>query len=82
LHPREESRVNAEEKIPQVKRPDRAVHRIKNPALDGLLAGGAVARILDDGRRQRTRIFSELQSRYLFADRFGQPGNGNDNLAF
>ncbi len=38
----------------------------------------AVARILGDGRRQRTRVFSELQSYYLFADRFGRPGKGND----
>jgi len=38
----------------------------------------AVARILGDGRRLRTRIFSELQSHYLFADRFGRPGKGND----
>jgi transposase len=38
----------------------------------------AVARILGDGTRQRTRIFSELQSHYLFADRFGRPGKGND----
>src|SRR5215213_1299513 len=38
----------------------------------------AVARILGDGRRQRTRAFSELQSHYLFADRFGRPGKGND----
>ena len=38
----------------------------------------AVARILGDGKRQRTRIFSELQSHYLFADRFGRPGKGND----
>ena len=28
----------------------------------------AVARILGDGRRQRTRVFSELQSHYLFED--------------
>ena len=34
----------------------------------------AVARILGDGRRQRTRVFSELQSHYLFDDRFGRPG--------
>ena len=32
----------------------------------------AVARILGDGVRQRTRVFSELQSHYVFADRFGQ----------
>ena len=38
----------------------------------------AVARILGDGKRQRTRIFSELQSHYLFTDRFGRPGKGND----
>ena len=38
----------------------------------------AVARILGDGTRQRTKIFSELQSHYLFADRFGRPGKGND----
>lgn len=38
----------------------------------------AVARILGDGRRQRTRVFSELQSHYLFDDRFGRPGKGND----
>ena len=38
----------------------------------------AVARILGDGTSRRTRIFSELQSHYLFADRFGRPGKGND----
>ena len=32
----------------------------------------AVARILGDGRRKRTRVFSELQSHYLFSDRFGR----------
>jgi hypothetical protein len=37
-----------------------------------------VARILGDGSRQRTRVFSELQSHYLFQDRFGRPGKGND----
>jgi transposase len=36
----------------------------------------AVARILGDGTRRRTKIFSELQSHYLFADRFGRPGKG------
>jgi transposase len=39
----------------------------------------AVARILGDGKRLRTRVFSELQSHYLFQDRFGRPGKGNDN---
>ena len=38
----------------------------------------AVARILGDGMRQRTRMFSELRSHYVFADRFGRPGKGND----
>ena len=38
----------------------------------------AVARILGDGKRQRTRVFAELQSHYLFEDRFGRPGKGND----
>jgi transposase len=38
----------------------------------------AVARILGDGKRQRTRSFAELQSHYLFRDRFGRPGKGND----
>ena len=38
----------------------------------------AVARILGDGKRQRTRAFTELQSHYLFEDRFGRPGKGND----
>ena len=38
----------------------------------------AVAKILGDGRRQRTRSFTELQSHYLFEDRFGRPGKSND----
>ena len=38
----------------------------------------AVARILGDGRRLRTRVFTELQSHYLFKDRFGRPARGND----
>ena len=37
-----------------------------------------MARILGDGRRKRTRAFTELQSHYLFDDRFGRPGKGND----
>ena len=37
-----------------------------------------VARILPDGRRQRTQAFSGLQSHYLFEDRYGRPGKGND----
>lgn len=38
----------------------------------------AVARILGDGKRQRTQAFSALRSHYLFEDRFGRPGKGND----
>ena len=38
----------------------------------------AVARILGDGQRQKTRAFSELQSHYLFAEKFGHPAKGND----
>ena len=38
----------------------------------------AVAKILGDGKRERTRAFTELVSHYLFADRFGRPGKGND----
>ena len=38
----------------------------------------AVARILGDGTRMKTRAFSELQSHYLFAEKFGRPGKGND----
>jgi transposase len=38
----------------------------------------AVAKILGDGTRKRTITFSELQSHYLFEDRFGRPGKGND----
>ena len=37
-----------------------------------------VSRILPDGTRQRTRAFSGLQSHYLFQDRYGRPGKGND----
>jgi len=38
----------------------------------------AVAKICGDGKRERTRAFTELVSHYLFADRFGRPGKGND----
>lgn len=38
----------------------------------------AVSRILGDGKRQRTRAFTELVSHYLFQERFGRPGKGND----
>ena len=38
----------------------------------------ALAKILGDGRRQRTRAFTGPQSHYLFDDRFGRPGKVND----
>ena len=38
----------------------------------------AVARICGDGTRQRTQAFTKLLSHYLFRDRFGRPGKGND----
>ena len=39
----------------------------------------AVARRLGDDTRQRTRVFSALQSHDVFDDRFGRPGQGTDN---
>jgi len=38
----------------------------------------AVAKILGDGTRSRSQMFSALQSHYLFEDKFGRPGKGND----
>jgi transposase len=38
----------------------------------------AVARILGDGTRRKTQAFSELQSHYLFEEKFGRPAKGND----
>jgi len=38
----------------------------------------AAARICGDGKRERTRAFTGLISHYLFRDRFGRPGKGND----
>jgi transposase len=38
----------------------------------------AVARILGDKTRVRSRQFTELQSHYLFDDKFGRPARGND----
>ena len=37
-----------------------------------------VARILPDGSRTRTRLFSGFLSHYLIRDRYGRPGKGND----
>jgi transposase len=41
----------------------------------------AVAKILGDGERKKTQAFCELQSHYLFQERFGRPGKGNDKGA-
>lgn len=38
----------------------------------------AVASILADGERVRTKVFSQLLSHYLFRDRFARVGKGND----
>ena len=38
----------------------------------------AVGQILGEGTRTKTQAFSELQSHYLFEERFGRPGKGND----
>jgi transposase len=38
----------------------------------------AVAKILGDGTRKLSTMFASLQSHYLFEDRFGRPGKGND----
>ena len=39
----------------------------------------AVARILGDGRRRRTRVFHRASvPTTCFSDRFGRPGKGND----
>jgi transposase len=38
----------------------------------------AVAKILGGGERRRTQAFTELVSHFLFDDRFGRPGKGND----
>ena len=38
----------------------------------------AVARILGGEERTKTNAFLELQSHYLFADKFGRPAKGND----
>jgi transposase len=38
----------------------------------------AVAKIVKGGKRLRSQMFAELQSHYLFEDRFGRPAKGND----
>lgn len=38
----------------------------------------AVAQITGEGERRPTEAFSQLQSHYLFAAKFGRPGKGND----
>ena len=37
-----------------------------------------VAKILPDGTRKRASLFSGFLSHYLFRDRYGRPGKGND----
>lgn len=38
----------------------------------------AVTKIMPDGKRVKTQAFMGLQSHYLFLDKFGRPGKGND----
>lgn len=38
----------------------------------------AVGRILSGGKRQLTKVFRELQSHYLFEERFARPRKGNE----
>jgi transposase len=40
-----------------------------------------VSKIQPDGTRIRATLFSGLQSHYLFRDRYGRPGKGNDKGA-
>ena len=40
-----------------------------------------VAKILPDGSRKRTRLFSGFLSHYFIQDRYGRPGKGNDKGA-
>ena len=40
----------------------------------------AVAKIVNGGKRLRSKMFAELQSHYLFENRFGRPGKGNDKI--
>ena len=47
-------------------------------AFSTTIPGWPWRRYWGDGRRQRTRAFTELQSHYLFDDRFGRPGKSND----
>ena len=37
-----------------------------------------VSKIVPDGTRKRATLFSALQSHYLFRDRYGRPGKGNE----
>lgn len=40
-----------------------------------------VAKILPDGSRKRTKLFSGFLSHYFIHDRYGRPGKGNDKGA-
>lgn len=53
-----------------------AVARICGPSRHLLPSKRACRSV--DGTRERTRSFAELQSHYLFDDKFGRPAKGND----
>jgi len=40
----------------------------------GALVSGSMPAVCEDRKRERTRAFTGLLSRYLFVDRFGRPG--------
>jgi len=40
-----------------------------------------VAKILPDGPRKRTKLFTGFRSHYFINDRYGRPGKGNDKGA-
>jgi transposase len=46
--------------------------------LRGGRRAGKNAKMVKGGKRLRSKMFAELQSHYLFEDRFGRPGKGND----
>ncbi len=51
---------------------------LKSKASRLLTVGKRAALMRRSTMRPSRSIFSELQSHYLFADRFGRPGKGND----
>jgi pimeloyl-ACP methyl ester carboxylesterase len=61
-----------------VRWPQRLVRSLSRWTLVHLRRTSQYAKIVRSGRRLRSKMFAELQSHYLFDDRFGRPGKGND----